>query len=202
MGTGVSVLSALKKGMQGWIRTAAEPTAACGGNREARLGQRSAFSKPCQGAAEKAASATRKTRRTVRREKSPCATATTAASGRNREELLGLRPAGCACRPRHDAAAGSRDPGSFSARLAQSTRTYKKPQRIPIRCGFVLRCFFSAVSASPSCQSSWARILFCTISPAGVRARVRPSKVAYPARTQFCTKASCAVENCLPYRVL
>jgi len=26
---------------------------------------------------------------------------------------LGLRPAGCACRPRHDAAAGSRDPGSF-----------------------------------------------------------------------------------------
>ena len=52
--------------LQGWIRTAAEPTAACGGNREARLGQRSAFSKPCQGAAEKAASATRKTRRTVR----------------------------------------------------------------------------------------------------------------------------------------
>ncbi len=66
-GTGVSVLSALKKRMQGWIRTA---------------------------------------------------TATTAASGRNREELLGLRPAGCACRPRHDAAAGSRDLGSFSARLA------------------------------------------------------------------------------------
>ena len=46
-------------------------------------------------------------------QKSPCATATTAASGRSREELLGLRPAGCACRPRHDAAAGSRDPGSF-----------------------------------------------------------------------------------------
>ena len=41
------------------------------------------------------------------------ATATTAASGRCREELLGLRPAGCACRPRHDADAGSRDPGSF-----------------------------------------------------------------------------------------
>ena len=54
------------------------------------------------------------------------ATATTAASGRNREELLGLRPAGCACRPRHDAAAGSRDPGSFSARLAQSTRAHQK----------------------------------------------------------------------------
>ena len=56
----------LKFHPQGWIRTTAEPTAACGGNREARLGQRSAFSKPCQGAAEKAASATRKTRRTVR----------------------------------------------------------------------------------------------------------------------------------------
>ena len=61
---------------------------------------------------------------------------------------------------------------------------------------------FPAISASPTCQSSCARILFCTISPAGVRARVRPSKVAYPARTQFCTKASCAVENCLPYRAL
>ena len=62
--------------------------------------------------------------------------------------------------------------------------------------------FYSSIFTSPAHQSSWARILFCTISPAGVRARVRPSKVAYPARTQFCTKASCAVENCLPYRVL
>nr|DAG91456.1 MAG TPA: hypothetical protein [Herelleviridae sp.] len=40
------------------------------------------------------------------------ATATTAASGRNREELLGQRPAGCACRPRHKADAGCRNPGS------------------------------------------------------------------------------------------
>ena len=39
---------------------AAEATAACGGNREPRLGQRSDFSKPCQGAAEKSANATRK----------------------------------------------------------------------------------------------------------------------------------------------
>ena len=85
-GTGVSVLSVLQKGLQGWIRTAAEPTAACGGNRE---------------------------------------------------ELLGLRPAGCACRPRHDAAAGSRDPGSFNPPAPT-----KKPQRIKIRCGFVLRYFF------------------------------------------------------------
>ena len=194
---------------------------------------------------------------------------------------MGLRPAGCACRPRHDAAAGSRDPGSFSARLATSTRAHQKTatyastlrflfcnkakligrvdsnsnsddrcqrqkqggavgaaasrMRVPpkARCsrweprpGFLfcaardihprppknrnvskyaavlLYDTFSCYSASPSHQSSCARILFCTISPAGVRARMRPSKVAYPARTQFCTKASCAVENCLPYRAL
>ena len=151
MGTGVSVLSVLQKGLQGWIRTA---------------------------------------------------TATTAASGRNREGLLGLRPAGCACRPRHDAAAGGRDPGSFSARLAQSTRAHQKTATYQNTLRFCFTMLFLAVSASPSHQSSCARILFCTISPAGVRARMRPSKVAYPARTQFCTKASCAVENCLPYRVL
>ena len=40
-------------------RTAAEATAAYGGNREPRLGPRSDFSKPCQGAAEKSANATR-----------------------------------------------------------------------------------------------------------------------------------------------
>ena len=40
-------------------RTAAEATAACGGNREPRLGPRSDLSKPCQGAAEKSANATR-----------------------------------------------------------------------------------------------------------------------------------------------
>ena len=40
-------------------RTAAEATAACGGNREPRLGPRSDFSKPCQGAAEKSTNATR-----------------------------------------------------------------------------------------------------------------------------------------------
>ena len=126
----------------------------------------------------------------------------TAASGRSREALLGLRPAGCACRPRHDAAAGSRDPGSFSARLATSTRAHQKTATYQNTLRFCFTILFPAISASPSHQSSCARILFCTISPAGVRARMRPSKVAYPARTQFCTKASCAVENCLPYRVL
>ena len=46
---------------------------ACGGNREARLGQRSDFSRPRQGVAEKSASATRKARRhTSRRQKGPC----------------------------------------------------------------------------------------------------------------------------------
>ena len=63
----------LKFHFLGWIRTAAEPTTACGGNREARLGQRSDFSRPRQGVAEKSASATRKARRhTSRRQKGPC----------------------------------------------------------------------------------------------------------------------------------
>ena len=69
----------LKFHFLGWIRTAAEPTAtttsaACGGNREARLGQRSDFSRPRQGVAEKSASATRKARRhTSRRAKTAAA---------------------------------------------------------------------------------------------------------------------------------
>ena len=74
------------------------------------------------------------------------ATATTAASGRNREELLGLRPAGCACRPRHDAAAGSRDPGSFSARRAQSTRAHQKTSAY----ASTLRFLFSPAFPSPA----------------------------------------------------
>ena len=42
------------------------------------------------------------------------ATATTAASGGNREELLGPRPAGYEARPRAEIGAGSRNPGSFN----------------------------------------------------------------------------------------
>ena len=42
------------------------------------------------------------------------ATATTAACGRNKEEPLGLRPAGCECRLRHEADTGSRNPNIFS----------------------------------------------------------------------------------------
>ena len=41
-------------------RTATTTTAACGRNREELLGPHSDFSKPCQGAAEKSANATRK----------------------------------------------------------------------------------------------------------------------------------------------
>ena len=67
----VFCFAAKSDSLGGWIRTTAEPTAASGRSREARLGQRSAFSKPCQGAAEKAASATRKARRMVRRAKKP-----------------------------------------------------------------------------------------------------------------------------------
>ena len=44
------------------------------------------------------------------------ATATTAASGGYREELLGQRPAGCECRPRHEADAGCRNPSAPARR--------------------------------------------------------------------------------------
>ena len=50
----------------------------------------------------------RRSRKPEKREKS--ATATTAASGGNREELLGQRPAGCKARSRAAADAGSRNP--------------------------------------------------------------------------------------------
>ena len=44
------------------------------------------------------------------------ATATTAASGGYREELLGQRPAGCECLPRHEADAGCRNPSGPARR--------------------------------------------------------------------------------------
>ena len=92
----------------------------------------------------------------------------------------------------------------LDARLAQCTRAHQKNRNVSKYAAvlFYDAMLCLAVFASPARQSSCARMLFCTISPAGVRARVRPSKVAYPARTQFCTKVSCTVENCLPYRVL
>ena len=46
-------------GVPSGTRTATTTTAACGRNREELLGPRSDFSKPCQGAAEKSANATR-----------------------------------------------------------------------------------------------------------------------------------------------
>ena len=44
------------------------------------------------------------------------ATATTAACGGYREELLGQRPARCECRPRHEADAGCRNPSDPARR--------------------------------------------------------------------------------------
>ena len=109
----------LSGGVPSGTRTATTTTAACGRNREELLGPRSDFSKPCQGAAEKSANATRKalTARFCRGSQSVgmstktnavlmlciggffylvgvlsgtrTATTTTAACGRNREELLG-----------------------------------------------------------------------------------------------------------------
>ena len=81
-------------------------------------------------------------------QKQPSATATTAASGRSREELLGLRPAGCACRPRHDAAAGSRDPGSFLFCAARDI--HPRPQKTSTyHVAFPFSCFISP--SRPSC---------------------------------------------------
>ena len=48
------------------------------------------------------------------------ATTTIAASGGNREELLGQRPARRKCRPRHDADAGCRNPYFVSEEKAVS----------------------------------------------------------------------------------
>ena len=46
------------------------------------------------------------------------ATTTTAASGGNREELLGQRPAGRECKTLHEADAGSRNPDAVAAKPA------------------------------------------------------------------------------------
>jgi hypothetical protein len=151
MDTGVSVLSALKKEMQGWIRTAAEPTAACGGNREARLGQRSAFSKPCQGAAEKAASATRKTRRIVRRVKKPLCNSDDRCQRQKQGGAVGAAASRMRVPPKARCSRwelliqrGSRNPPAPT----------KKPQRIKIRCGFALRYFALLFSLHPSVRAA------------------------------------------------
>ena len=52
------------------------------------------------------------------------ATTTTAASGGNREELLGQRPAGRECKTLHEADAGSRNPDAVTAKLV-TERLYK-----------------------------------------------------------------------------
>ena len=142
MGTGVSVLSVLQNGLQGWIRTAAEPTAACGGSREARLGQRSAFSKPCQGAAEKAASATRKTRRIVRRGKKPLRNSDDRCQRQKQGGAVGAAASRMRVPPKARCSRWEPRPGFlFCAARAIHPRPPKKPQRIKIRCGFVLRYF-------------------------------------------------------------
>ena len=59
-------------------------------------------------------------RRAIGRAMEWLATATTAASGGNRELLLGQRPARRKCRPRHDADAGCRNPYFVSEEKAVS----------------------------------------------------------------------------------
>ena len=163
MGTGVSVLSALQKGLQGWIRTAS-------------------------------------TRRTVRRVKKPLCNSNDRCQRQKQGGAVGAAASRMRVPPKARCSRWEPRPGSlFCAARAIHPRPPKNRNVSKYAAVFI---YNSDIFTSPSHQSSWARILFCTISPAGVRARMRPSKVAYPARTQFCTKASCAVENCLPYRVL
>ena len=54
------------------------------------------------------------------------ATTATAASGGNREELLGQRPARRECRPRHEADAGCRNPSPRAARPFQTPKQLSK----------------------------------------------------------------------------
>ena len=63
------------------------------------------------------------------------ATTTTAASGGNREELLGQRPARRACRPRHDADAGCRNPIAAGIQNRFTCPPAAPPARLSGRAG-------------------------------------------------------------------
>ena len=165
MGTGVSVLPALKKGLQGWIRTAS-------------------------------------TRRIVRRVKKPLCNSDDRCQRQKQGGAVGAAASRMRVPPKARCSRWEPRPGFLFCAARDIHPRPPKNRNVSKYAAVLLYDTFSCYSASPSHQSSCARILFCTISPAGVRARMRPSKVAYPARTQFCTKASCAVENCLPYRAL
>ena len=205
MGTGVSVLSVLQKGLQGWIRTASTR----------RIVRR--VKKPLRGFFRCAARAIhpRPPRTPVsNRYRSFCFICLAKGTARvdsnsNSDDhcqrqkqggAVGAAASRMRVPPKARCSRWEPRPGFlFCAARAIHPRPPKNRNVSKYAAVFI---YNSDIFTSPACQSSWARILFCTISPAGVRARVRPSKVAYPARTQFCTKASCAVENCLPYRVL
>ena len=147
----------LKKGMQGWIRTAAEPTAACGGNREARLGQRSAFSKPCQGAAEKAASATRKTRRIVRRVKKPLCNSDDRCQRQKQGGIVGAAASRMRVPPKARCSRWEPRPGLL---FCAARVIHPRPPKNRNVSQYAAVLFYSSVFASPACQSSWARMLF------------------------------------------
>ena len=219
MGTGVSVLSALKKGMQGWIRTAStrrivrrvkKPLRGffrCAARvihpRPPRTPVSNGYRSFCFICLEKGMQGwirTASTRRTVRRVKKPLCNSDDRCQWQKQGGAVGAAASRMRVPPKARCSRWEPRPGFlFCAARAIHPRPPKNRNVSKYAAVFI---YNSDIFTSLACQSSWARILFCTISPAGVRARVRPSKVAYPARTQFCTKASCAVENCLPYRAL
>ena len=73
------------------------------------------------------------------------ATTATAASGGNREQLLGQRPARRECRPRHEADAGCRNPSPRAARPFQTPRQKSKRKNAS-------RFAKSIFRASPICR--------------------------------------------------
>ena len=219
MGTGVSVLSALKKGMQGWIRTASTRRTVrrvkkplrgffrCAARvihpRPPRTPVSNGYRSFCFICLEKGDA--RVDSNSIDPPNSPAGKKAPVQQQRPLPAAeTGRSCWGCGQQDAR-AAQGTMQPLGAATRVPflRGSRNLPAPtkNRNVSKYAAVFICN-SDIFTSPACQSSCARILFCTISPAGVRARVRPSKVAYPARTQFCTKASCAVENCLPYRVL
>ena len=105
MGTGVSVLSDLKKGLQGWIRTAS-------------------------------------TRRTVRRGKKPLCNSDDRCQRQKQGGAVGAAASRMRVPPKARHSRWEPRPGLLILRGSRRPPApTKKPQRIKIRCGFVLRCF-------------------------------------------------------------
>ncbi len=111
-------------------------------------------------------------RRTVRRVKKPLCNSDDRCQRQKQGEAVRAAASRMRVPPKARCSRWEPRSGFFSARLAQSTRAHQKTATYPSTLRFCFTILCLAVFASPACQSSWARMLFCTMSPAGVRARV------------------------------